>query len=54
VVGNTNANVTNSVIANKTTTTFELADIAGNAPWTSGGTLLSVPTVTVKVLAQSR
>ena len=46
VVGNTAANVTDTAIANITSATFELAGTTGNAPWTSGGTITSDPSIT--------
>ncbi len=49
-VGNTNANVTDTAIANVTSTTFELVGTTGNAPWTSGGTVTSDPSVTARYL----
>ncbi len=50
VVGNTAANVTDTAIANITSTTFELVGTTGNAPWVSGGTITSDPSVTARYL----
>jgi hypothetical protein len=44
-VGNTACNVTNTAIAAVTSTTFELVGTTGNGAWTSGGAVLTVPTV---------
>ena len=49
-VGNTNANVTDTLITVIDTTNFTLDGTTGNAPWTSGGSILSDPRITAHYL----